>query len=170
MSTNVIFCLRGKTGDSSSENDDIVDALELEVEVVSDCSNMSQLTGKSEIHRMIDWAILYFTIAHKSTVAYDEEIEDVLKGVTYVSLSNSCPVHCPNKHNPRFPSQRSLLGLLSLADKQKQGVHKCKLAMCDVIELRGWTEIVFTWTEQKDLAANQMNSFSTYLYIAVQHV
>lgn len=55
MSTNVIFGVRQKTGESSSDNEEIVDTLEvevdtLEVEVVADRSNISRATGKSEIH------------------------------------------------------------------------------------------------------------------------
>lgn len=49
MSTNVIFCVRWKMGDSSSENEEIVDTLE--VDVVADRSNISRGTGKSEIQR-----------------------------------------------------------------------------------------------------------------------
>lgn len=49
MSTNVIFCVRWKMGESASESGDIVDTLELEV--VADCSNISRATGKSEIWR-----------------------------------------------------------------------------------------------------------------------
>lgn len=49
MSTNVILCVRWKTGESSSETDETVDTLE--DEVVADRSNISRQTGKSEIHR-----------------------------------------------------------------------------------------------------------------------
>lgn len=48
MSKNVTFCVRWNKGDSSSENEEMDDALE--VEVVADRSNISRQTGKSEIH------------------------------------------------------------------------------------------------------------------------
>ena len=46
MSTNVILFVRRKTGDSSSESEEMVETLD--AEVVADCSKISRETGKSE--------------------------------------------------------------------------------------------------------------------------
>lgn len=48
MSTNVIFGVRGKTGDPSSDSEVMVDTLETEVD--ADRANISREAGKSEAH------------------------------------------------------------------------------------------------------------------------
>lgn len=48
MSTNEIFCVRWNTGESSSESQETVDALE--EDVAGDRAKISRETGKSEIY------------------------------------------------------------------------------------------------------------------------
>lgn len=43
--------LRWNNGDSSSDHDDTLDTFELDMEVTPECSNTSEPTGKSGIHK-----------------------------------------------------------------------------------------------------------------------
>lgn len=87
------------------------------------------------------------------------------KGVTYVSLPNRHPVHCSDKHNPRSPSQRSQLGLLSLAYRGRADIHTC--ISCHRIK---WIKSNASQWWTRDMKANQNNNYLTYLHIAFQHV
>ena len=54
MSKKVIFCVRWKTGDSSSESEEKVDTVD--GDEVADRSNISRATGRSDIHGEIGLA------------------------------------------------------------------------------------------------------------------
>lgn len=87
----------------------------MELEVVSDRSNKLEVTGKSEIHKEMLERFYHVHVKSNTPLAVHGISYGNRKKVTYVSWPSRHPVHCLDKQNRRSPSQRSLLGLLSLA-------------------------------------------------------